>query len=346
MDKFLVIIDGSQGEGGGQVLRSALALSLITGNKLEITNIRANRSKPGLRPQHLKAVEAAATIGQASVEGTHLGSTSLSFSPGTIQSGNYQIDIGTAGSTCLVLQTIFFPLSQTRGLSKVTITGGTHVPMSPCFHYIDQQWLPFMKQISFEGQLTLVQAGFYPQGGGCLVAEIHPCKVIKPLQLVERGALRQIRGISAVANLDRKIAERQRNQVLHRLGDRYRLNDIRVVQLPSHSKGTLLLLVAEFEYSQSCYFALGELGKPAERVADEAIDSLVDFLETHAVIDQYLADQLLLPLAFADGPSRLSTSKITNHLITNANVLRAFLSVNIDISGEIGQPGMISINPG
>lgn len=345
MDQFLVIIDGSQGEGGGQVLRSALALSLITGKKLEITNIRAHRSKPGLRPQHLKAVEAAAAIGKASVEGTHLGSTSLSFSPETIQSGNYQIDIGTAGSTCLVLQTIFIPLSLAHGSSKVVITGGTHVPMSPCFHYIDQQWLPFMQHIGFDGQLTLAQAGFYPQGGGRLIIEIHPCKGIKPLQLVERGSLRQIRGISAVANLDRKIAERQRNQVLHRLGDRYPLNDIRIIQLSSHSKGTMLLLVAEFEYSQSCYFAFGELGKPAERVADEAIDSLLGFLETRAVIDQYLADQLLLPLAFADGPSRLSTPKLTNHLITNANVLRAFLAVNIEISGEIGQPGIVWINP-
>ena len=341
----VITIDGSQGEGGGQVLRSALTLSLVTGKKLEITNIRARRSRPGLRPQHLKAVEAAAAIGRASVEGANLGSTSLVFMPGTIQPGHYQIDIGTAGSTSLILQTIFLPLSLNHGLSKVMITGGTHVPMSPCYHYIDQQWLAFMRQIGFDAQLILLLAGFYPQGGGRLAAEIHPCGAIKPLQLTERGGLKQIRGISAVANLDRKIAERQRDQILRRLGDHYRLNDIRIVHLPSHSKGTMLLLVAEFEYSQCCYFALGELGKPAERVADEVVDSLLTFLETGAALDQYLADQLLLPLAFADGPSTLRTSKITNHLITNAQVLRAFLPVSVEISGEIGQPGTVRIDP-
>ena len=341
----VITIDGSQGEGGGQVLRSALTLSLVTDKKLEITNIRARRSRPGLRPQHLKAVEAAAAIGLASVEGANLGSTSLVFAPGPIRPGHYQIDIGTAGSTSLVLQTIFLPLSLARGLSKVTITGGTHVPMSPCYHYIDQQWLAIMRQIGFDAQLTLLQAGFYPQGGGRLAAEIRPCGAIKPLQLMERGALEQIRGISAIANLDRKIAERQRNQVLRRLGDEYRLNDIRIVNLPALSKGTMLLLIAEFEYTQCCYFALGELGKPAERVADEAVDSLLAFLETGAAVDKYLADQLLLPLAFADGPSALHTSRITNHLITNAQVLRAFLSADIEISGEIGQPGTVRIDP-
>jgi RNA 3'-terminal phosphate cyclase (ATP) len=341
----VITIDGAQGEGGGQVLRSALTLSLVTGKKLEITNIRARRSRPGLRPQHLKAVEAAAAIGRASVVGASLGSTSLVFTPGTIQPGHYQIDIGTAGSTSLVLQTIFLPLSLAQGLSKVMINGGTHVPMSPCYHYIDQQWLAIMRQIGFDAQLTLLQAGFYPQGGGRLAAEIRPCGAIKPLQLLERGALEQIRGISAIANLDRKIAERQRNRVLRRLGDQYRLNDIRIVYLPSLSKGTMLLLVAEFEFTQCCYFALGELGKPAERVADEAVDSLLAFLETGAAVDQYMADQLLLPLAFADGPSALHTSKITNHLITNAQVLRAFLSADIEISGEIGQPGTVRIDP-
>ena len=341
----LITIDGSQGEGGGQVLRSALTLSLITGKNLEITNIRARRSRPGLRPQHLKAVEAATAIGRASVEGGMLGSTSLVFEPGPILHGLYQFDIGTAGATSLVLQTILLPLSLANKPSKVMITGGTHVPMSPSFHYIDQQWLKFMRQIGFDAQLDLLQAGFYPQGGGRIAAEIHPCGAIKSMQLMERGALTQIRGISAIANLNRKIAERQRNQVLRRLGDRFRLNDIRIVQLPSPSKGTMLLLMAEFEHSQCCYFALGEVGKPAERVADEAVDALLAFLVTGAAIDQYLADQLLLPLAFADDTSTLHTSKVTNHLLTNAQVLRAFLPVNIEISGEIDQPGTVRIDP-
>lgn len=339
----MIHIDGSLGEGGGQVLRTSLALSIVTGQAVSITNIRAKRPKPGLRPQHLSAVKAACEISKGECEGASIGSRSLEFHPQTIRPGRYRFDIGTAGSTSLVLQTIFLPLSKAEVASTITITGGTHVPASPSFHYLDYQWLPFMRRLGLDGTLSLESAGFFPEGGGKISVTVRPCQDVTPVNLVERGKLQQIRGISAFANLDRRIAERQRSQVLRRLGDRYPINDLRVTQLPARHKGTMLLLLAEFEHSQACYFALGEIGKPAERVADEAVDSLLEFLDSGGVIDQYLADQLLLPLAFASGNSRLYTSRVTNHLVTNAAVIQEFVPVRIEIEGEIGHPGMVSI---
>jgi RNA 3'-terminal phosphate cyclase (ATP) len=341
----MIKIDGSQGEGGGQLLRSALSLSLITGVGIQIYNIRANRSNPGLRHQHLCAVKAAHTIGRGELKGGILGSTQLEFQPRTIQPGRFRFNIGTAGATTLVLQTIFLPLSHAKAASSIKITGGTHVPWSPSYHYLEMQWLPYMQRLGFDGVISLDLAGFYPRGSGQIQGRIKPIGSINPLEIVKRGDLRQIRGISAVANLDRRIAERQRNQVLHRLGDKYKLNDIRIKKLPSKFKGTILLLLAEFEHSQCCYFSLGKPGKPAESVADDTINAIESFMKTNADIDEYLADQLLLPLSFASGPSCFKSAKITNHLITNAEIINKFIDVQFDIQGKIGHPGLVIIHP-
>jgi RNA 3'-terminal phosphate cyclase (ATP) len=341
----MIEIDGSLGEGGGQVLRSSLTLSMMTGKALGISNIRANRKKTGLRPQHLKAVQAATEICDASVEGDKIGSGQITFSPGEIKSGKYRFDIGTAGSTSLVLQTVLLPLSRAAKPSTVTITGGTHVPWSPCFHYLDLQYLPYLWQIGLDIHLRMEQAGFYPRGGGQIRCTIEPAKKLEPLQLTERGRLLEIRGLSAVANLARNIATRQRRQVIGRLGRRFSLNDIRIAELTAPSPGSLILLLAEFEKSKVCYFALGQKGKSADKVADDAIGEFEAFIATNGAIDQYLADQLLLPLAFAEGPSEIHTSKVTNHLITNAKVIRSFLPVEIKISGKLGEPGIVQIIP-
>ena len=341
----MIKIDGSQGEGGGQLVRSALTLSLLTGDRVQIDNIRANRPNPGLSHQHLAAVKAAQTIGKGEVNGGKLGSTKLEFHPRTIKPGRYRFNIGTAGATTLVLQTVFLPLSVAKATSSIKITGGTHVPWSPSYDYLEMQWLSYMNKLGFEAHISLDLAGFYPKGGGQIQGRIKPIKSIYPLEILDRGPLKQIRGISAVANLDRRIAERQRNQVIRRLGDKYKLNDIRVRQLPSNFKGTIMLLLGEFEFSQCCYFSLGKPGKPAERVADEAINALESFMATNGVIDEYLADQLLLPLAFASGRSRFRSAKLTNHLITNADLIKKFINVEIDIDGVIGQPGLVTVQP-
>jgi RNA 3'-phosphate cyclase len=350
----MIKIDGSLGEGGGQVLRSSLTLSVLKGQPVLITAIRARRPKPGLQPQHLAAVRAAAAISGAEVEGAALGSGELSFKPGPVRPGDYRFDIGTAGSTSLVLQTIFLPLAlapDLRGLgdlegltSEVMLIGGTHVPWSPCTHYLDLQWLPYLRRAGLDAEIELLLAGFYPQGNGQVRACIRPA-AISPLNLPERGALKGIRGISAVANLDMTIAERQRNQAMQRLKGRHSKIDIELLDLPARTKGTFLLLLAEFKHGSACYVGLGALGKRAEQVADEACLWLEKFLAGTGAIDEYLADQLLLPLAFASGESKFRTAQVTPHLLTNAEVIRAFGAAEIEIERDHGKEGNVRIVP-
>lgn len=336
-------IDGSMGEGGGQVLRSSLTLAAITGKPFRIKNIRAGRPRAGLRPQHLRAVEAVAEICKARVDGAAIGTTELIFRPGPVKAGTYRFDIGTAGSTSLILETVLLPLSRTGRQSRVTITGGTHVPWSPCFEYLAWHWLSFLNRLGITADLTMKQAGFYPLGGGVVRAEIYPGADMKPLILKERGELITIRGLSGSANLPDHIIERQRRQVLKRL-ERYPVSGIEISRMAAYSPGTVLLLLAEFEYGQCCFFGLGERGKPAERVADEAVDDLEDFIDTEAVIDHFLADQLLLPIALADNASRFTASKVSRHLLTNAEVIRLFLPVEIEIHEQSGKAALVKIH--
>ncbi len=371
----MIHIDGSLGEGGGQVLRSSLTLSMLTGQPVRLTNIRARRPKPGLQAQHLAAVRAAATISSADVTGAALGSQQLTFVPGRVQPGNYRADIGTAGSTSLVLQTVFLPLALSsvilrsrspeesgarlengdsslplvaqndRGLSGLTLTGGTHVPWSPCTHYLILAWLPMLRRLGLDAEVELLLGGFYPEGNGQVRATIRPVEHVAPLHLPERGALRGIRGISAVANLDMSIAHRQRDRALARLRGRHNRIEIELLDLPARSKGTFLLLLAEFKHGAACYVGLGAIGKRAEQVADEACLWLEKFLAGTGAVDEHLADQLLLPLAFADGESLFRTAHVTEHLRTNAEVIRAFGAAEIAIEKEQGGVGLVRVIP-
>ncbi len=340
----MIDIDGTRGEGGGQILRTALAMSVITATAMRLRNIRGRRPKPGLMPQHLKAVEAAAAISGARVRGANVGSSELVFEPGAPAAGDHRFDIGTAGAATLVLQTIALPLSLAAHTSELTIIGGTHVPWSPTYDYLAQHWLAFLRQAGFRITTTLERVGFYPKGGGRLRARIEPVHGPTALRLSERGALLRIRGISMVANLDRAIAQRQAQQARRRLAPWCEDVDIALAQERSYSPGTALLLIAQFEHSQCCYGALGARGKPAERVADEAVDALVAFLATDAAIDEHLADQLLLPLALADGISTLRPRRITPHLATNAEVIGLFLPVTIALDGVSGAPGTVRVH--
>jgi len=348
----LLRIDGSFGEGGGQILRSALSLSLLTNRAFEIENIRAGREKPGLRPQHLAATAAASKISDATVEGASLGSGHLLFSPRAVKPAHYHFSIGTAGATSLVLQTIFLPLALASSASKVTISGGTHTNWSPCFHYLSEIWLKFLQKIGVKAKLSLAKCGFYPQGGGEISAEILPTSAqnLRGFQLMERGELKSIRGISAVANLPESIALRQRDRAIKRLRGLGLSADIEIQHLSSVGKGTLVFLLAEFEHSRAAYFGLGAIGKRAERVADEAVDGLEDFLKTRGAVDEHLADQILLPLALAPGPSAYRTSRITRHLLTNTYVLEQFLDAHKDagpreikIEGNLDEEGVVHI---
>ena len=340
----MIEIDGSKGEGGGQILRSALTLSLLTGQAFRLENIRARRAKPGLMPKHLRAVQAAAQIGMAHVEGALPGSMSLTFEPGRIRPGHYLFDIGTAGATALVLQTVYLPLVFADRPSSVTVKGGTHVPFSPCFHYLDRHWRWFLAAAGINLSLEMERAGFYPPDGGIIHARIKPQARLKPLRFIERGRLLNIRGISGVANLDPGVAERQRDEALRRLAKRAEPCQIEIETLEAFSKGTVLLLLAEFEYSRACFFALGERGKRAEQVADEAVDALSEFLATDGALDPWITDQLMLPLALAHGESLLHTSRLTQHILTNADVIRNFLPVQIETEGMLGKPATVRIH--
>ena len=341
----MIAIDGTMGEGGGQVLRSSLTLSLLTRQAVHLSRIRANRSKPGLGFQHRMAVHAAARISHARVEGDRIGSQSLQFEPGVVESGDYHFDIGTAGATSLVLQTVMLPLALASAPSQLTVTGGTHVPWSPCFHYLDWHWRAFMLRLGMHCDLDMVMAGFYPQGGGVVRARLPGDSRIKALQLSERGRLLRVRGLSAVANLADEIGTRQRNRAMRQLRELECDIDIVLEALPAHTRGTVLVLLAEFEHSQACFFALGARGKPAEQVADEVVEELLRFLATDGAVDRRLADQLLLPLALADQPSELRTSEVTSHLLTNAEVIEKFLPVKITIDGYLGQPATLHVAP-
>ncbi|MCS7039079.1 MAG: RNA 3'-terminal phosphate cyclase [Anaerolineae bacterium] len=340
----MILIDGSQGEGGGQILRSALALSLLTGQAVRIENIRAKRPKPGLQPQHLAAVRVAAAIARAETAGAELGSTRLDFRPGRVRPGTYSFEIGTAGAVTLVLQTVFLPLALADAASTLFIGGGTHVPWSPSFEYIAEVWLPMLQRLGLEGEVALERAGFYPRGGGRIRAHIEPTLTPPtPLVALERGAVHRVTGISAVANLPLGIAERQARQAEKRL--RPHIGDVRlrIETLNAPGPGTALFLRLESEHAVAGFVGLGARGKPAERVADEAVDELLAHLATPAAIDPHLADQLILPLALARGRSAFRTSAITNHLLTHVAVVRAFLPATIAVEGELGAPGKVII---
>ncbi len=336
-------VDGAQGEGGGQVLRTALALSAIRGMPVEIHSIRARRKNPGLQAQHLTAVSALAQICGAAVDGAALGSRELRFAPGAIQGGEYHFDVGTAGSTALVLQAILLPLALAPGPSRVVLTGGTHVPWSPSVHYVREVWFPVLGKMGVSADLELLRWGFYPKGGGRVRVAIEGGARLRPATLVSRQGAVRLRGLSVVANLARGIAERQRDQALRRLEGEGRQADIALVEAEAAGAGSFLILMADAGGVPAGFSAVGERGKPAERVADEVVDPLFGFLKGGAACDPYLADQVILPMALAGGTSRLTTSRVTPHLLTTVQIVQQVLGCPVEVGGEEGSPGHVTI---
>ncbi|EQB63174.1 MAG: RNA 3'-terminal phosphate cyclase [candidate division Zixibacteria bacterium RBG-1] len=342
-------IDGNYGEGGGQILRTALALSLVLQKPIEIYNIRKGRKNPGLAPQHLTSVNAAAKISGAQVEGNKLKSEELKFSPGQIKAGQYLFNVaeerGSAGSVALVLQSILLPLSLAAGSSKVTLLGGTHVPFSPPFTYYQEIFFPTLQRLGLNIKSEIKRCGFYPKGGGEVVCEIQPVAEIKNLNLLERGKLLKLSGISAMANLPLSIADRQKNSALKLLQQKNLKADIKIIPAFSFGQGTFFFLKAEFENCAAGFGSLGEMGKRAEIVAEEAVSQLLQFLSTDAVIEEHSADQLIPFLALAKQSSAFTVSKISKHLLTNIWVVKQFLEIEISLEGEEGQAGKVMIKP-
>jgi RNA 3'-terminal phosphate cyclase (ATP) len=340
-----VRIDGAEGEGGGQLLRTSLTLSMVTGTPFEMVNIRAKRPNPGLQAQHLQAILAAQAICGAAVEGAAKGALAVRFRPGRPRSGQYRFDIGTAGATSLLLHTLYLPLHACAQPSTVRLIGGTHVAWSPTFNHLAEAWLPCLRAMGLTLTLTLVRAGFYPEGGGEIVAHLEPATAIQPLRLESRGDLQEVRIYSAHANLRDEVASRQA-RTAQRLLEAAGLHPVvEQARLPARSRGTVCAIAGVFEGARVCYTALGERGKPAERVAEEACRAFLAFLRTAATVDEYLADQLVLPLALAGGPSRFRTPRITQHLLTNIATVRRFVPIEVRLVGALGEPGDVEIVP-
>jgi RNA 3'-terminal phosphate cyclase (ATP) len=334
----MIQIDGSYGEGGGQVLRTSLSLAAITGQPIRIEHIRAKRQKPGLAAQHLTAVRAAATICQAQVQGDALESMTLEFIPGgSSQAGKYTFDVtearqgGSAGTVNLILQTILLPLALATGDSQVTLRGGTHIAFSPPFTYIEQVYLPILTQLGLKAEAVLHAWGWYPRGGGEVALRVTGGNTLSGLTLLERGALRQVRGLAIVTELPSHIPQRMAMRAENLLDQADLKAQVRPLRERGIGPGAGVFLTADYENSRAGFGALGRLGLPAEKVAEMACEELLDFHATGAPVDVHLADQLLLPLALASEASQYRVAEISLHLTTNAWVIEKFGLAKITI---------------
>ena len=345
----MICIDGSFGEGGGQILRTSLALSCTLGKPVSITNIRLARKRPGLQPQHLAAINAAAAIARAEVRGAELSSTAIRFLPNRTSHGTYHFDVaekkGSAGSTSLVLQTILLPLCFADRASSVFVKGGTHVPWSPTFHYLQSIVAPVLSCLGARVEFSIASWGWYPLGGGQVSARIVPTQQLLPLTLTDRGRLLRISGVSAVSNLPDHIAVRQRDRALAILNSQGNDASIELQSAPSAGKGSFLFLAAEFENISAGFGSLGVIGKRAEEVADEACNGLLSHLGAQGALDPHLADQVVNWLAFSQGPSEFTTSCVTRHLLTNLRVVQQFMDIDVQVEGSEGEQGRVLIRP-
>jgi RNA 3'-terminal phosphate cyclase (ATP) len=338
----MIVIDGSQGEGGGQVLRTSLALSLVTGKAFRIENIRAKRKTPGLLRQHLTAVNAATRIGDAAVEGAQVGSLTLTFIPRALRGGEYEFAIGTAGSTMLVLQTILLPLAIADVPSVVEVEGGTHNPSAPPFDFIDRAFLPLLRRMGANVEIELLRPGFYPAGGGKIRVRIEPSQKLTRLELEERGAITTRCARAVVANLPWTIAEREVKVAAEELG--WPEDCLQAHTLTgSAGPGNAISIIVGFENVTDVFTAFGERGVRAEDVAHQAVKEARRYINSDAAIGEHLADQLLLPLAMGGGGS-FTTTPLSSHSVTNIETIRRFVDREIAVTDV--RNGMVRVEVG
>jgi RNA 3'-terminal phosphate cyclase (ATP) len=328
----MITIDGSQGEGGGQILRTSLALSLVTGQAFRMERIRAKRQKPGLLKQHLTAVEAAKTVGCAEAEGAALSSQTLEFRPGPVTPGNYRFAVGTAGSATLVLQTVLPALLTASGHSTLTLEGGTHNPMAPPYDFVAKCFMPLIHRMGPSVELELRRHGFFPAGGGRFHARIEPSKKLSRLNLLDRGPIRERQARILVSKLPEHVGQRELAVVREELKWREDECSIEAVQYPV-GPGNAVVLVIETQHVTEIFTGFGERGRAAEEVAKSAAEAASVWLDADVPVDEHLADQLLIPMVLASGGS-FRTTRPSLHATTNAEVIQRFLPVSIRVEQE------------
>lgn len=380
-------IDGSRGEGGGQLVRTALSLSVLTGRPVQIDRIRAGRSNPGLRPQHLTVARALAKICSADLEGDELGSTTVAFRPGSRPKGGaYEFDVaeaaehGSAGSVGLLFQSLLLPLAFAEEPSALTLHGGTHVPWSPSFDYLEHVFLPAVAEMGLSARIRLGEWGFYPRGGGRIEAQIDPLGTrsesgeddgpsdpdatgegspgeesnenegragaplpsLKALERLDRGELESVSGRAVASNLPAHIPQRMTDRSRSLIEERFgRVLDLEPLRVTGPGPGAGLFLTARYEHASAGFAALGEKGKPSEEVAEEAVEQLFSFHDSGGVVDRHLADQLLLPAALARGTTTYRTASVSGHLQTQKGLIEEMIDVSIEITAEEGRAGFV-----
>ncbi len=346
----MIEVDGSIGEGGGAVLRTALALSAVSQNPIHIYNIRAKRTKPGLQPQHLRGVEALTKLAKARIDGSRLNSTELMFEPSVIEGGKYRADIGTAGSTTLILQILMPAAAFASGPIDVEITGGTDNPMAVPIDFLKNVTLPILRKMGYRGEAECVRRGHYPRGGGIVRAHIEPVEKLQALELTELGKVVRIAGVAHCVRLPAHIATRMSHaasMVLIKAG--YSKVDIKAESYepardPHLGPGAGIVLWAETELGAILgASSLGRPGKPAEQVGREAGESLARQLDTSCAVDRHLTDQLIPYMALADGISDITSTELTSHTITNISLVEQIIGVKFEVDGKLGGPGRIRV---
>ena len=328
-------LDGSQGEGGGQILRTSLALSMVTGRPLHIQRIRAGRPKPGLMRQHLTCVQAALAVCGGTADGAALGSTDLRFTPGPVQAGDWHFQVPGAGSCLLVLQTVLPALMLAPGPSRVRLGGGTHNPWAPPFDFVQHAYAPLLARLGARLDLQLARRGFHPGGGGDLRATIHPAPGgLTPVDLPAPGPLQASWAEALAPGLDRRIAKRELDAVGAQMGWTFESGQLRVAPSPDHEgPGNALLVVLQQEHVTEVFCSLGEHGVASEKVASRLAREVRAYQASGAALGEHLADQWMLPLALAVWQSgraaQYTASQWSRHSSTNAQVIADWLPVRV-----------------
>lgn len=336
----MIDIDGSEGEGGGQVLRTSLALSIVTGKPFRIFNIRARRKNPGLQRQHLAAVKAAREICGGGVQGAEPGSKILVFGPGPVRAGDYAFDVGSAGSASLVLQTILPPLLLASGTSRVSIGGGTHNPMAPPFDFLARAFLPVLRLMGADAAVSVDRHGFYPAGGGRLAAQIRPWANPGRLSLTSRP--QPVWWTNALlCRLENHIGVREIGVARAALEIPRQRAVLRRVD--ADCPGNVIMIYADCGTHMEVFTSIGQRGVSAERVAQQVVDQALAWQQTGAPVGEHLADQLLVPMALGAGGSFV-TGPVSGHTQTNIATIRRFVDAKIEVERLDGQRNRISVN--